>query len=277
MPQIFTTPEDLAGYLGCIENGQTYKSLTGDGGVGTFGGSEDHTAILTSQPGHLKQYSFCPVSLERSIRFPEDCTFVIAVSGVVASKTGAARTKYNRASLAARRILEIWRSTSGSDDLTLAAAATRSQDSPERLRSALRQQGRTESPWLLNRFDQFMLESEIIVPQASDALSQHDLTAFGKLVDDSQAAAEKLLGNQIPATIWLAQRARSLGAYAASAFGAGFGGSVWALVDRTEATSFTDRWRKAYEASSHTASRDSQFFTTGPGPSILSIFQHPKS
>ena len=62
------SPEDLAGYLGCIENGQSFKSLTGDGGVGTFGGSEDHTAILASRPGHLKQYSFCPVRLERSER-----------------------------------------------------------------------------------------------------------------------------------------------------------------------------------------------------------------
>ena len=84
------TLEDLAGYLGCIENGQTYKSLTGDGGVGTFGGSEDHTAILTSQPRHLKQYSFCPVRLERAVQLPADCSFVIGVSGVVASKTGSA-------------------------------------------------------------------------------------------------------------------------------------------------------------------------------------------
>jgi len=38
------------------------------------------------------------------------------------------------------------------------------------------------------------------------------------------------LGNQIPQTIFLAKTARQLGAVAASAFGAGFGGSVWALV-----------------------------------------------
>ena len=85
--------EDLAGYLGCIENGQTYKSLTGDGGVGTFGGSQDHTAILTSEPGHLKQYSFCPVRFERAVQLPEDCVFVIGVSGVVADKTGISQSQ----------------------------------------------------------------------------------------------------------------------------------------------------------------------------------------
>ena len=265
------TPEDLAGYLGCIENGQTYKSLTGDGGVGTFGGSEDHTAILTSQPGHLKQYSFCPVRLERVVLLPDDCTFVIALSGVVASKTGAARAQYNRASLAARKILEVWRSTSGSDDLTLAAAITRSPDSLDRLRTALRHKERAESAWLLDRLEQFHLESEIVIPQASDALARHDLTTFGKLVDDSQAAAEKLLGNQVPATIRLAQQARSLGAYAASAFGAGFGGSVWALVDRQEASRFASRWREAYQSSSHHATRDSQFFITAAAPPMVSL------
>ncbi len=265
------TLEDLAGYLGCIENGQTYKSLTGDGGVGTFGGSEDHTAILTSQPGHLKQYSFCPVRLERAVLLPDDCTFVIAVSGVVASKTGAARTQYNRASLAARKILETWRSTSGSDDLTLAAAITKSHDSLVRLRAALQHQAGAESAWLLDRLEQFRLESEIIVPQASDALAGQDLAAFGKLVDNSQVAAEKLLGNQVPATIQLAQQARSLGAYAASAFGAGFGGSVWALVDRQEAPQFANRWRKAYQSGSHGASRKGQFFVTAAGPPMASL------
>ena len=42
--------EDLAGYLATIENGQTFRKLAGDNGVGTFGGSEDHTAILCAKP-----------------------------------------------------------------------------------------------------------------------------------------------------------------------------------------------------------------------------------
>jgi len=42
--------EDLAGYLGTIENGQSFGSLAGSKGVGTFGGSQDHTAILCCGP-----------------------------------------------------------------------------------------------------------------------------------------------------------------------------------------------------------------------------------
>jgi galactokinase len=235
--------------------------------VGTIGGSEDHTAILASLPGQLKQYAFCPVRLERTIKPPDDCTFVIAVSGVVASKTGAARAQYNRASQGARTILEIWRSVSGTNDATLAAVARNSPDSLDRLRAALRQAGGSaDSEWLRNRFEQFRLESELIIPQAGDALAANDLSTFGKLVDESQAAAEMLLGNQVPETLALAKQARALGAYAASAFGAGFGGSVWALVPRSEATRFAGRWREAYEHGSHSAIRNSHFFVTAAGP-----------
>jgi galactokinase len=51
-----------------------------------------------------------------------------------------------------------------------------------------------------------------------------------------------LLGNQVPATMALARSARELGALAACSFGAGFGGSVWALVDRGIAGDFAARW-----------------------------------
>jgi galactokinase len=265
--------EDLAGYLSCIENGQTYKSLLGDSGVGTFGGSEDHTAILGCQSGHLKQYAFCPVRLERTLALPANCTFVIAVSGVAADKTGSTRAQYNRASEATKAILDIWRAVSGSDDGTLAAAVAGGGDCLDRLRSALRENASAgpEPQWLLNRFEQFWLESEVIVPKASDALARRDLRAFGKLVGESQAAAETLLGNQVPETILLAREARSLGAYAASAFGAGFGGSVWALVAKNQAGEFANRWREAYERSLPQAARDSKFFTSAAGPPLVHL------
>jgi galactokinase len=267
-----SSAEDLAGYLGCIENGQTFKSLTGDAGVGTFGGSEDHTAILCSEPGHLKQYSFCPVRLERTVEFPRDCTFVIGVSGVVADKTGSAKARYNRASQGVQSTLALWRSASGSKASTLAEAATSSPETPEQIRAALGLSANTKnSRWLLDRFDQFWRESEEIIPRAGDALAKRDLQAFGELVAESQAAAETLLGNQIPETVWLAREARALGAHAASAFGAGFGGSVWALVSRNRADEFVESWRDAYLTSEFYAARSSQFFLTAPGPSIVRL------
>jgi galactokinase len=267
------TLEDLAGYLGCIENGQSYKALSGDAGVGTFGGSEDHTAILTSQPGHLKQYSFCPVRIERSVRVPDDCVFVIGVSGVVADKTGTAKELYNRASLSVRAIVDIWKAATGSNPPSLAAAATSSPDAPGLIRDAIRHaiSNATEQRELLNRFEQFWLESEVIMPKAGDALTLWDLTAFGQLVDQSQTATEELLGNQVPETAWLAREARNLGAIAASAFGAGFGGSVWALVRRKGADEFLRSWQRSYQLSSHQAARNGLFFPTVAGPPLVHI------
>src|SRR2546426_3885855 len=111
--------EDLAGYLGTIENGQSFGSLAGSKGVGTFGGSQDHTPILCCGPGELRQYSFCPVKHQRSITLPGDYVFVVGVSGVSADKTGDALKKYNRISLLASEVLAIWRSAAGVGDATL--------------------------------------------------------------------------------------------------------------------------------------------------------------
>jgi galactokinase len=60
------------------------------------------------------------------------------------------------------------------------------------------------------------------------------------------ALAEHALRNQVPETSFLARSARERGAVAASAFGAGFGGAVWAMVRTADAEAFVDDWRTAY-------------------------------
>src|SRR5207237_3528995 len=64
--------EDLAAYLGAIENGSSFRDLAGDRGVGTQGGSEDHTALLCARPRALVQYAFAPIRFERAVRLPND-------------------------------------------------------------------------------------------------------------------------------------------------------------------------------------------------------------
>ena len=68
LPPRFPTTLHLAGYLGCIENGSAFGALEGDEGVGTAGGSEDHTAIVLSQAGQLTWYRYHPVTPERTYR-----------------------------------------------------------------------------------------------------------------------------------------------------------------------------------------------------------------
>ena len=265
--------EALAGYLATIENGRSFGVLNGDRGVGTFGGSEDHTAILCCRPGTLRQYRFAPVSLEREVPMPAGHVFVVAFSGVVAEKTGAALDTYNRASRSAARVLEIWQQASGRAEATLEAAVTAEPGAADDIRRAIARAHDDEfgADRLTSRFDQFVLESGSIIPAAGDALVAGDLVRFGQLVDRSQDAVERWLGNQVPETIDLARSARELGAAAASAFGAGFGGSVWALVREGDSRRFSADWEHAYRQRHPAAADRAVFFETGAGPAAMRI------
>ncbi len=256
--------EQLAEYLGTIENGQSFGELDGELGVGTFGGSEDHTAIVCARAGTLLQYAFGPVRLERAVSFPKDHALVVATSGVAAEKTGAVRERYNRLSTMGREVLEQWQSTTGGQYPSLGAAINASPDAAERIRRMLR----GDAPKLA-RFEHFLLESNTFVPAAADALAQNDLGKLGTTVDRSQQAAEELLRNQIQETIFLARSARELGAVAASAFGAGFGGSVWALVADAEASTFQERWGETYVSRFPVAAEKAEILVTRPGPPVV--------
>ena len=246
-------PEDLAHYLGCIENGSDFGPLIGEPGVGTSGGSQDHAAILCGKPGELSRFEFSPIRHVDDVALPGDLTFVIAVSGVVAEKTGAARDAYNAVSRRARDLLGRYNMGHGTQHETVRDLA-----------DAIGNQPLDDTPDAQARFDQFRLESMQLIPQATAALTAGDFERFGDLVDQSQAAAVVGLGNQVEETRQLATSARELGAIAASAFGAGFGGSVWALVRSDEADAFLERWRTAYTSSF--SKRKATFITTHPAP-----------
>jgi galactokinase len=209
--------------------------------------------------------------LEKEIPLPKDLTLVIGCSGVKADKTGNALEAYNRISLAARKILDLWRSATGSGDASLAAALASEPGAAERMRKILSNSTHREFPreLLLKRLDQFIEESNEIVPAACGALARGDKKTFGILVDRSQKLAEPLLGNQTPETIELARSARALGAAAASAFGAGFGGSVWALVASSSAEEFRAELTRRYQQAFPERVETSEFFITRAGPGLI--------
>lgn len=262
--------EDEAGYLGTVENGQTFGTLEGHAGVGTFGGSEDHTAILCSSPGTLKQYAFCPVRHEATVPFPEDWVFVVASSGIVAEKTGAALERFNRASRLASCAASVVGDALGQNFPHLAAAITHDRDAAREILSKADRDGFSAKDFF-DRFDQFSIESEEIIPAAVRALREGDTEHFGAEVTRSQQTGAALLGNQVEQTVWLAERAVQCGAVTASAFGAGFGGSVYAIVDRADAGSFLERWRSDYHDRFFGQSASSAFVVTEPGPPVLRV------
>jgi galactokinase len=256
-------PFRLAGYMGAVENGRPFGALAGDAGVGTFGGSEDHTAILLSRPDQLTCYRYHPVAAERRLALPQDLVFVIAASGIAAAKTGAARQRYNRA---AHLVSEIVAMAHGRDPAaTLADIIDTAPAALADLRTQLAgAEAACQPDLLLRRLEHFVLEDRQILPAALEAVAAGRLDAFGELVDRSQRAAQDLLGNQVPETVTLARLARDLGAHAASSFGAGFGGSVWALVDRGVAESFTRRWLRQYATWHPAAAHAATAFVTRP-------------
>jgi galactokinase len=257
--------EALAGYLGCIENGRAFGPLPGDHGVGTAGGSQDHTAILLSLADHVSWYRYHPVERLGRVRLLDDLIFAVASSGVAAVKTAGARDRYNRASALVSALVAEWRRASGRDDATLADALASGSDAAVQLRELARR-GTADFAGddLERRLEQFILEDGVLVPAAIAAFANGQLEELGRLSDESQRASETLLGNQVPETIALARLARAKSAIAASAFGAGFGGSVWALVPGEDAPRFIEAWRAAYLAGHPSMAGDASFFATRP-------------
>ena len=234
---------DAAAYYACIENGKTFGTLAGDAGVGTQGGSEDHAAIVTGKPCHLSAFAFVPMRQIDSVLVPDDWRFVLTPSGVAADKTGGAMGPYNHLSRAADVLVRLWNDTQP-PAASLAEALASSPGAVSCLRGLV-SRSRVEG-WpvsvISRRLDHYIHE-DARIPVAVEAFRHADAAAVGRLSADSQRDAEVLLANQVSETVALVARARGLDAFAASSFGAGFGGSVWALVPREAASRFAGAWR----------------------------------
>jgi galactokinase len=264
------TVEDLAGYLGAVENGLTFGSLRSASGVGTHGGSEDHTAILTCQGGRVSAFAYVPVVHQGDAAMPDDWRFLVVSSGIEADKAGGARDRYNRASLATRALLDLWTRDQGPAP-TLAAALASSPRAEEALRHLVAGSAHPDfsADELSRRLSHFGAE-DARVPAALSAFQDADVERLQDLAAGSQRDAERWLGNQIPETSALVTLAREAGAFAATSFGAGFGGSIWALATSAEATVVEERtvgrYRTRYPATGQVAS-----FTARPGPALLDL------
>ncbi len=252
----------LAEYLGCVENGQSFRGLAGSAGVGTFGGSQDHAAIVLGRSGHLSEFSFAPLTHLANFVFHESYSFVIASSGVSAEKTGAARERYNRVS---RMVSEITDAAGSIGSL----AKTIDQIGIDEVNHLI-MSGRFSftTKELLDRVEQFRVENFEIIPAVSALIAAGKIDEIGVLVDLSQHNAASLLDNQIKETVFLQKSARELGAIAATAFGAGFGGSVYAITRASVADDLIAKWRRVYLTEYPQHGDKSEFFATTVGQTI---------
>lgn len=280
----------LAGWLSAAEMG---------GPVGTRGGSEDHVAILCAEQGRIVRYRLAPIRYRGAAAVPEGWTFAVGVSGVAADKGGPVQAHFNRLSDLAARAAEAW--VAGTGNGPGAAQPAGAHDRPGidgaassgdggaadsrrtalNLGDALELAGDAdgllagirggaaalgeEAGPLLRRARHF-LEECALVDAAFDALIRGDVAAFAAAANRSAAVGADMLDNQVPETLRLAELARDLGAAAASPFGAGFGGAVWALVRDADAAAFLDEWRTHYRAAFPGRPGAEFFLTLAAGP-----------
>jgi galactokinase len=240
------TALELAEYCGAVEMGGPFGDgfSAGERGVGTRGGAQDHVAILCNEAEKVGAFSYLPAGVVGRATFPAHWCILVGVSGVRATKTGGARDDYNRASDLVRSLLALWNAATGRADISLAAALASSEDATDRMTRMA--SATNDAPRYLKRIEQFRAETARIVPAALVAISSGDGAALGRLSVESQQRAECALENQIPETKFLTRAAMDAGAHASTAFGAGFGGAVWAIADAARSGEVRERWSGAY-------------------------------
>ncbi|MDA0874403.1 MAG: galactokinase [Bacteroidetes bacterium] len=258
-PLPFENRADLAGFGGAVESGADWRDLPGDAGVGTKGGSQDHTAILCGAEGHLSLFGYHPITCHERVAWPQDQVFVVAGSGVKARKTGEALERYNRVSWRAAEVARLF----GADIDRHFRHLGGMMGEPDFDRESLRWAITDDDLW--DRFQQFERETSHVLPEALRAINEGDWARFGAATAESQQMAADWLGNQVPETESLVRLAIENGAHAASSFGAGFGGAVWAVVPRAQKESFTAAWQAAFHTAFPAQEGRSVFLNDEPG------------
>ena len=225
--------------------------------------------MLLGRRGSLSAFSFVPMIPLDIVPLPAGWAVVIAASGVQAAKTGDARAAYNRLSDGVARLLAMWNAHQPVAD-SLAAIMARDPSAEARLRELISLSALDDWPEdaLIRRLTHFQHE-DARVAAAIVALKNADAPALGELSAASQREAAELLGNQVPETMALAAAARQCGAFAACSFGAGFGGSVWAIVEEDRAAAFVTEWVERYRQ--EYPQRAAVAFLADPGPAAIAL------
>jgi galactokinase len=268
---------DLAMYLAVVENGLSFRELIGSRGVGTFGGSEDHAAILCCKPETLSVNTYCPTAPECEVAFPREWAVAVCHSGRHAVKTGKAMAEYNAVSERARAVLAVYNRAGNRALGTLREVVRELQDDHGRvdfgrMRESLERSEAQRAQDLFERFEQFAVEMVEIIPEAVDAVRERNADRLGRCVDRSHSLSRSHLRNIVPEVDCLQGLARAAGAIAASGFGAGFGGSVYAIVRAEGAADFLERWRAAYEREYPQYAGKLAAFVTRPAGPATNLF-----
>ncbi|MCK4804985.1 MAG: hypothetical protein KAT88_10515, partial [Spirochaetes bacterium] len=98
---------------------------------------------------------------------------------------------------------------------------------------------------LAERAYQFFKET-CITAQAVKCLKEGQIKEFGTLINESHDLSKNYLKNIVPEIDFLQRSANNAGAAGATGFGAGFGGSCYAIVRESHFTDFIEKWKEEY-------------------------------
>ena len=198
--------------------------------VGTNSGGMDQAVSLLAVEGHALRIAFAPLRAS-PIPMPATWRFVIADSLVVADKSGALRESYNARRAASEQVLAaILQHPKLSGTPPNWPALVARFTSAELL--AIGEQ--LLSSELLRRFRHIVSEAAR-VERGCAAMRAGDATAFGQLMDESQASLRDDCEVSTPELETLTGLARRHGALGARISGAGQGGAIVALVEEARA------------------------------------------
>ncbi len=241
--------------------------------VGTMAGGMDQAASMLGRRDHALFIQFNPLRAA-PVAMPADAALIVADSGEIADKSGRVREEYNRrvveCSIAARiigRALRIGHATILGDIVKALDRWSASElvgilanRAPDRLSGGIR-----EASAILS-CDERMLRAELLgsgssqvridesrpleimrrarhvlseterVMSAVQALSAGDLPAMGAMMDASHRSLRDDFDASTPRLDRMVECAREAGAFGARLTGAGFGGCMIALADRSRAS-----------------------------------------
>ncbi|MGD0669234.1 MAG: galactokinase family protein [Bryobacteraceae bacterium] len=187
--------------------------------VGTRGGGMDHAAILASRAGCASLIEFAPLAV-RHIAVPGDWAFLVAHSLETAEKSGGARGAYNARRQAGTAALSRLGVASYRE---IIAAPQRHDEFLARLDS-------------MEERDAFLHTTSEAgrVAGAVAAMEAGDAAAFGRLLNESQQSLRDRLRVSSPALDRLVDAALACGALGARLTGAGFGGAIVAVTNKSD-------------------------------------------
>jgi len=200
--------------------------------TGTRGGTMDQAISLGGRAGCATKITFGPLRLQH-VQIPADWSFVVADTGVHAEKSGAAQNAYNsRRTECEDALSRVIEDIVRTDRVPLIpssySALLRAMPVDEVL--ALAEDVLQSN--LRRRFRHVVTEAAR-VEEAVDRMRGADITGFGTLMDASHGSLRTDFHVSTAELDELTAIAREGGACGARLTGAGLGGSIVALADRT--------------------------------------------